>query len=87
MNTIWMFSINQDDEQLLNQAKKDIGLSADYLTSTGGGFNVPLLTVWCEDDEAGCALLHHFLELRGDIGGSLNGGVEGGIRRRLREVL
>lgn len=70
MDSIWVFTINKDDEKLLNQAKKETGISADHRPSSGESYGESLLTIWCEDDDIGCALMCAlmcaFLEVRGE---------------------
>lgn len=65
MNSTWVFTINKDDEKLLNQAKKETGISADHRPSSGDSYGEALLTIWCEDDDVGCVLMESFLVLRG----------------------
>lgn len=68
MNGTWVFTINKDDEKLLNRAKKETGISADHRPSAGTSYSESLLTIWCEDDDVGCALMGSFLEIRGKEG-------------------
>jgi hypothetical protein len=87
MNSTWIFTIRQDDEKVLNQAKKVTGISADHRPSTGSSCNEPLLTIWCEDDDVGCVLMGCFLELRGEGDINFNEDCEAFVKRRLRAVL
>jgi hypothetical protein len=87
MNTTWVFTINKDDEQLLNKAKKETGISADHRPSVGRGYNEAMLTIWCEDDDVGCILMSRFLELRGEGDINFNDDCEAFTKRRLRTVL
>ena len=82
-----VFSINKDDEQLLNQAKKETGISADHRSSSGEIYGESLLTIWCEDDDVGCALMVRFLELRGENDDSFKKDPESFTKLRLRELL
>jgi len=87
MNTTWVFSINKDDEQLLNQAKKETGISADHRPSTGDNYGESLFAIWCEDDYAGCALMEKFLKLRGEGDTGFKEDPEAFTEIRLRTVL
>ena len=87
MNGTSVFTINKDDEKLLNRAKKETGISADHRPSAGTSYSESLLTIWCEDDDTGCALMGCFLELRGDDDIDLNGNRGVFTHRRLRVVL
>ena len=87
MNTTWVFSINKDDEQFLNQAKKETGISADHRPSTGGSYGESLFTIWCEDDDSGCVLMEKFLKLRGEGDVGFKEDPESFTKLRLRTTL
>ena len=87
MNSTWVFTINKDDEKLLNRAKKETGISADHRPSTGTSYSESLLTIWCEDDDSGCVLMGCFLELRGEEDSSFNEDREVYTKGLLRTVL
>jgi hypothetical protein len=87
MNGTWVFTINKGDEKLLNQAKKETGISADHRPSTGTSCSGSLLTIWCEDDDVGCALMDSFLEIRGEGGVEFTEDPEAFTKLRLRAVL
>lgn len=87
MNTTWVFSINKDDEQFLNQAKKETGISADHRPSTGDSYGESLFTIWCEDDDVGCVLMEKFLNLRGEGDTGFKEDPKDYVMSQLRQVL